>query len=124
MDYYTSEDSAKRGAQQPGLRFEDLIRLAADGDRRAIETLERMGRFLGAGLATIVTGLAPQVIVVIGEVTSAWDRVGPVVADVLERRAPRETPTRVIPTDHATQPRLRGAVTLVIQQHFGVPNVA
>jgi predicted NBD/HSP70 family sugar kinase len=106
------------------LRFDDVLRLAVEGDSRAVETLERMGRFLGAGLATIVMGLAPQIIVVIGEVTSAWDRVGPVVADVLARRALRETPTVVIPTDHATQPRLRGAVTLVIQQHFGVPNVA
>jgi len=43
---------------------------------------------------------------------------------VLGRRALRETPTRIIPTDHTTQPRLRGAVTLVVQQHFGVPNVA
>ncbi len=83
-----------------------------------------MGEYLGAGLATIVSGLAPQVIVVIGEVTSAWDRVGPIVADVLRRRALHETPTRVVPTDHKTQPRLRGAVTLVVQQHFGVPNVA
>jgi len=29
-----------------------------------------------------------------------------------------------VPTDPATQPRLRGAVTLVVQQHFGVANVA
>jgi predicted NBD/HSP70 family sugar kinase len=124
VDYYTSGSSVKRGQPQPGLRFEDVLTLAAAGDCRAVETLERMGRFLGAGLATIVTGLAPQVIVVIGEVTSAWDRVGPIVAEVLERRALHETPTRIIPTDHATQPRLRGAVTLVVQQHFGVPNVA
>jgi predicted NBD/HSP70 family sugar kinase len=119
LDYYTNGT-----AKTPGLRFEDIIRLAGTGDRRAVETLERMATFLGAGLATIVTGLAPQVIVVIGEVTSAWDRVGPIISEVLERRALRETPTRIIATDHATQPRLRGAVTLVVQQHFGVPNVA
>ncbi len=112
------------GHQTPGLRFEDILKLAEGGDRHAVETLERMAQFLGVGLATIVTGLAPQLIVVIGEVTSIWDRVGPIVADVLERRALRETPTRIVPTDHTTQPRLRGAVTLVIQQHFGVPNVA
>jgi predicted NBD/HSP70 family sugar kinase len=124
VDYYTNGAQQKRGSAEPGLRFEDLLRLAEDGDRRAVEALERMAQFLGAGLATIVTGLAPQIIVVIGEVTSIWDRVGPIVADVLERRALRETPTRIVPTDHTTQPRLRGAVTLVIQQHFGVPNVA
>jgi predicted NBD/HSP70 family sugar kinase len=124
VEYYTSGVQAKRGASQPVVRFEDLLRLAADGDGRAVETLERMAHFLGVGLATIVTGLAPQLIVVIGEVTSAWDRVGPIVAAVVERRALREAQTRIIPTDHTTQPRLRGAVTLVVQQHFGVPNVA
>lgn len=124
VDYYTSGAQATRGPSPPGLRFEDILELAKGGDRRAVETLERMAQFLGAGLATIVTGLAPQLIVVIGEVTSAWDRVGPIVKDVLGRRALGETPTRIVPTDHTTQPRLRGAVTLVIQQHFGVPNVA
>ena len=42
VDYYTSGGQAKRGQPQPGLRFEDILRLAAAGDRRAIETLERM----------------------------------------------------------------------------------
>jgi hypothetical protein len=32
--------------------------------------------------------------------------------------------TQIVPTDPATQPRLRGAVTLVVQRHFAVPNVA
>ena len=123
VDYYMAKSDAKRG-QEETIRFEDLLRLASTGDARASEALDRMAHFLGVGLATIVTGLAPQVVVVIGEVTSAWDRVGPIVADVIARRALRETPTQIIPTDHTTQPRLRGAVTLVVQQHFGVPNVA
>ena len=122
VDFYAGGGDAQRG--RPELRFEELLRRADSGDARAIEALDRMGQYLGAGLATIVSGLAPQVIVVIGEVTSAWDRIGPIVADVLRRRALNETPTRVVPTDHKTQPRLRGAVTLVVQQHFGVPNVA
>ena len=36
-----------------------------------------MGRFLGMGIAGLATGLAPEVIVIIGDVTAAWDRVGP-----------------------------------------------
>jgi len=123
VEHYTSGLQASRGEAEP-LRFDDLLRLAAEGDARAGETLERMAHFLGVGLATIVTGLAPQLIVVIGEVTSAWDRVGPIVAAVVERRALHQAQTRILPTDHTTQPRLRGAVTLVVQQHFGVPNVA
>jgi hypothetical protein len=34
------------------------------------------------------------------------------------------TATRIVPTDAATQPRLRGTVPLVLQKHFGAPSVA
>ena len=67
-------------------RFEDLLRFADHGDRRAIQALERMARFLGFGLAGLATGLAPEVIVMIGEMTAAWDRLGPVVLDEVRKR--------------------------------------
>jgi predicted NBD/HSP70 family sugar kinase len=122
VEYYAKK--TKRGATAPALRFDDVLRLAEDGDRAAVETIERMARFLGSGLATIATGLAPQVIVIVGEITRAWDRVGPLVDEVLKRQALPQTQPRIVPTDYETQPRLRGAVTLVVQKHFGVPNVA
>ena len=65
-------------------RFEDLLRFAEQGDQRAEQALERMARYLGFGLAGLATGLAPEVIVVIGEMTAAWDRLGPIVLDESE----------------------------------------
>jgi predicted NBD/HSP70 family sugar kinase len=91
---------------------------------RAREALDRMGRYLGIGVAALVTGLAPELIVVIGEVTRAWQRIGPIVDDVVKKRTLTESITRIVPTDPAMQPRWRGAVTLVVPQHFGAPNVA
>ena len=120
VQYYV--ERVKSGAPPP--RFEDLLRLANTGDPLAVETIDRMARFLGIELASLVAGLAPDVIVVIGEVTDAWDRVGPIVTDLVTRQALPHSETRIVPTDRATQPRLRGAVTLVVQQHFGAPNVA
>lgn len=106
------------------LAFADILRLADRGDPLAVETLERMARYLAMGLAGLVMGLAPQVLVVVGEVTGAWSRVGPLIADQVSRRVLPQIGTTIVPTDAATQPRLRGAVTLVVQQHFGAPNVA
>jgi predicted NBD/HSP70 family sugar kinase len=122
VDYFLGPE-AKRGAS-PISRFDDVLRQAEEGNSCAVETIERMARFLGIGLAALVNGLAPQVIVIVGEITSAWNRVGPIVSDVLGQRALPQTPTKIIASDHEAQPRLRGAVTLVVQQHFGVPNVA
>ncbi len=106
------------------LHFDDLLRLAENGDALAIDALHRMARALGDGLADVMTSLAPEIIVVIGEVTAIWDRVGPLVSDAIAARALPQPTTRILPTDPATQPRLRGAIALVVQQHFGAPVVA
>ena len=104
--------------------FAELLQLADTGDVPAGETIDAMARYLGIGLAPIITGLAPHVVVIIGEITAAWSRVGPIIEDVVKSRSMLHGRTRLVPTDPATQPRLRGALTLVVQQHFGVANVA
>ena len=102
----------------------DVLRLAEGGDAAGIEALDRTAHYLGVGLAPIITGLAPQVVVIVGEVTAAWSRIGPVVERIVRERTLPTMEPRIVPTDPATQPRLRGAVTLVVQQHFGAPSVA
>jgi predicted NBD/HSP70 family sugar kinase len=122
--YYLESGSPAESAGSSIPRFEDLLKLADDGDRRAADALSRMAHYLGVGVAALVTGLAPDVLVIVGEVTAAWNRIGPIVSDVVKKRTLPLSTTRIVPTDPATQPRLRGAVTLVVQQHFGAPNVA
>ena len=103
--------------------FDTLLTIARDGDRHALAALDSMAKYIGIGLAGLVSGLAPEVIVIVGDVTRAWDRVGPIVHDVVKQRALPSHGTRIVPADPAVQPRLRGAATLVVQQHFGAPAV-
>ena len=98
--------------------FSDLLSLADRGDVTAGDALDRMGRYLGIGLSMLVNGLAPSVITIVGEVTRAWDRIGPAVQSAVKERARAHTATRIVPTDSALQPRLRGTVALVLQKHF------
>ena len=116
--------AATGGGGAQGLRVEEVARLADAGDAAAIATIDRMARHLATGLANLATGLAPDVIAIVGEVTGFWHRVGPVVDRIMAERLLPQAATRVIATDPAAQPRLRGAVTLVVQQHFGAPMVA
>jgi hypothetical protein len=77
-----------------------------------------------AGLAMLVTGLAPEVLVVVGEITRAWNRVGPMVAEAVKARSFTQAGTRIVSTDPDAQPRLRGTIALVLQKHFGAPFIA
>jgi len=128
--YYAGQDlrarngRAKNGSDGSVPSFDDVLRLAEQNDPKAVESINTMAHYLGAGLALLVTGLAPDVIVLIGEVTRLWNRVGPIIEQVIRERSFTHAATRIVPTDPATQPRLRGTVPLVLQKHFGAPSVA
>ena len=117
--YYTG---SKSNGQPP--TFDDLLRLASQGDSKSIEALNQMGHYLGVGIAMLVTGLAPDEILVIGEITKLWTQVGPIIARTVADRCPRHARTRIVPTDPLSHPRLLGTIALVVQKHFGAPSVA
>jgi predicted NBD/HSP70 family sugar kinase len=117
--YYSG---AKTNGQQP--TFDDLLRLAGQGDSRSIEALNKMGHYLGVGVAMLVTGLAPDEILVIGEITKLWTQVGPIISQTVADRCSTHARTRIVPTDPRSHPRLLGTIALVVQKHFGAPSVA
>jgi predicted NBD/HSP70 family sugar kinase len=108
----------------PVVDFDELAGLAGLGNPRAGEAIDLMGHHLGVGLAMLVSGLAPDLIVVVGEVTRLWDRVGPIVEDVIRQRSFTHAATRVIASGPAPLPRLRGIIALVLQKRFGAPITA
>ena len=120
-------DPADREALRArGFGIEDLIARVRDGDARAADALTETGRYLGIGLAGIITALSPARVVIGGEIAAAWDVIGEQVsAGVRERaitRAAASTPIVVAPAGGA--PRLRGATALLVARRFAAPKVA
>jgi N-acetylglucosamine repressor len=109
-----------------GFGIEELIARVRAGDVRATDALLETGRYLGIGLAGIITALSPARVLVGGEITAAWDVVGERVREgVRERtitRAAAETPILLAPAGDA--PRLRGATALLVARRFAAPKVA
>lgn len=126
LRYYAGSSKPRSGHERGGatMSFDGLMSLAEQGDVRAVSALEQMGRYLGTGLAMLVTGLAPEVIVIVGEVTRAWERLGPIVADQVKKHSFTHASTKIITSGPAALPRLRGIIALVLQKRFGAPSVA
>ena len=102
-----------------GLSFLDLLSLADQGNARAAKALEKMAHYLGRGMRMIVAGLAPERIIIIGDLTRSWHRFGPVIeAEVQAQVLPGGCPPRVVPAHEDGMARLRGTVALVLQKHF------
>jgi len=105
--------------------IDDILHLSEQGDAKAVEVIERMGYYLGVGFSMLISGISPSMIVVIGEITRAWDRIEPIIKNVLNARL-QSSPvlTRIVPAQDNLQPRLRGSMALILQKHFGAPLTA
>jgi predicted NBD/HSP70 family sugar kinase len=102
------------------LTFPELLSRAGQNDSLAAEALDRMAHFLGRGMRMIVAGLAPERIVVVGDLTRSWQRFGPIIeAEVQAQVLPGGCVPRVIPAYEDGMARLRGTVALVLQKDFG-----
>lgn len=125
---YYSQAGSSRGRRSAAvdktISFEHLLRLAQQGDSKAVEALQQMAKYLGLGIAPLVSGLAPDMIVIVGEVTRAWEKVGPIIKDTVRQHSFTRAETQIVPSDPITQPRLRGTIALVLLKHFGAPAIA
>jgi len=113
---------AGRHVPEPHLAFTDLLARAERGDRRAGEAVDKMARYLGRGMRMLIAGLAPDRIIVSGDLTRSWTRVAPIIeAEVRLQALPGTRTPPVMAADEDGAARLRGAVALVLQRHFGNP---
>lgn len=112
---------SESGKEPEGLSFPDLLSRADQGDVRAAQAVEKMAHYLGRGMRMIVAGLAPERIIVVGDLTRSWHRFGPVIeAEVQQQVLPGGRPPRLVPAHEDGRARLRGTIALVLQKHFGV----
>ena len=123
-EVFASNRAAQRyyfesGSQSDDLSFVELLRRADQGDGRAEKALDTMAHYLGRGMRMIVASVAPERIMVVGDLTRSWSRFGPVIeAEVNDQVLPGGIPPQVIPAHEDGMARLRGTVALVLQKHF------
>jgi predicted NBD/HSP70 family sugar kinase len=114
LRYYHESSTTKDGPS-----FRDLLDLAAADNALALRALEQMAHAVGTGMRMVVAGLAPEEILVVGEFTRFWRRLGPIIEAEIASASFVGKPPRVRPSDDPSRARLRGAVALVLQKHFG-----
>jgi len=109
-------DSMKQGS----VEISDLVELAVNGEKHAAEALNETVHYLANGISNLIVGLSPQVVVVSGRVTRAWDMIEAQMARVADRSVMAGLPPTVLmPSSLGDAPTLIGAVGLVLARKFG-----
>ena len=101
---------------QSKITFDQLLRLCQAGDKKAIEALSMMAVQLGRGIRMISSALAPNEIVVVGDVTGVWHMLGPIVEAELKKNSLLSKLPHLRPAYDGNAARLRSAVALVLSE--------
>ena len=101
------------------MSFARLIDRALDGERAAREALLETARYLGRGISNLVVGFSPEIVVVGGAITRAWELVSDILDDAVKRSIRRDLPAaRLTPSTIGDEASLMGALSLVLADKF------
>ncbi|KAA3609329.1 MAG: ROK family protein [Calditrichaeota bacterium] len=98
----------------------EIIKLAHSGDAAAVESLQQTGYYLGLGISNIIKAIDPNMIILGGKITAAWEIIYPEIMRAVEKRAffGRKKQINLEKTSLEIPPRLLGAATLAIKEIF------
>jgi len=100
--------------------IQNVLSLARDGDKHALEAVRETGRYLGIGISNIIKGIDPEIIVLGGAITGVWDLIYPEIMKEIASRvffALRKN-VRVVSTSLQERSSLVGALTLATKEIF------
>lgn len=101
-----------------------LVDRALRGEGTARAALKETGRYLGIGIANLIQGLAPEVVIVGGPIVRAWELLAPDIRKAVDANICQGLPsTRVIASTLGEQPTLMGAVSLVLTSKFASASI-
>jgi predicted NBD/HSP70 family sugar kinase len=117
VERYARLSSDAEGAR--ALSFAQLIDRALEGEEAAREALRETARYLGKGISNLVVGFSPEIVVVGGAITRAWELVSDILAEAVKRSVRRDLPAaRITPSTIGDEASLMGALSLVLADKF------
>ena len=110
---------------ESGIAIEELINRSATGNPRAIEALRQTATYLGRGLIPIIYSVNPEVIVLGGAITRAWEIIYPEIRRALTAQVTRfySSHVTITPSTLGNKPSLTGAIALVLARAFAAPSL-
>src|SRR5205085_7536327 len=107
------------GEDSRGMSFAQLIDRALAGEEAARSALRETARYLGIGISNLIIGFSPQIVVVGGAITRAWDLVSDLFSETVRRSIRRDLPSaRITRSTIGDRASLMGALSLVLANKF------
>jgi len=114
------QSSGFASEQVSKVSIQDVVDASKNGNLSARKELTKTGQYLGRGIANIIRSFDPELIIVGGTVTQAWDLLYPEIMETVNKRGffGKQRNTTILPTSLSSNPPLLGAAALSIRKIF------
>lgn len=101
------------------INMEQLIKLAHEGEKEALQALRETAKYLGIGISNLIIGFSPQAVIISGTIAKAWDLIKDEIENLSERSVRQGLPHPVIRASTlGDSPTLMGSLSLVLARKF------
>jgi len=104
------------------ITIQEIIRRAHQGEPASNAALQTTAKYLGLGIANLVYGFNPEMVIVGDNLKDAWDLIGDTIVSTVRSRVPAYyiEGLRIIPSSCKEDPSLLGAIALVLAHNFTI----
>ncbi len=111
---YTGERNRLGNNKPP--RFVEIVERAEAGEIRARRTLERIGEYLGIGIANVIMGVGVSHVIVSGRLVYGWKFINEPLKKMIERSIVGKLPGWTIECGEPKGSALGGAIEVAIEE--------
>lgn len=107
------------------ITIEEIVSRCIKNDPEAMEALRQTAGHLGRGLIPVIYSINPEVIVIGGAISRAWDLLYPEIRRVMATQVTRfyASHVTITPSTLEAKPSLVGAISLVLARAFSLPSL-
>ncbi len=113
---YTGDRGAFDGSKMP--RFVEIVARAKGGETRARTTLEKIGDYLGIGIANVIMGIGVQQVIVSGRLVYGWKFIEKPLRDAVKRSIVGKTSNWTIECGEPKGSALGGALEVAVEEYI------
>lgn len=113
---YTGDRAVFHGSKMP--RFVEIVARAEAGEIRARRTLEKIGEYLGIGIANVIMGIGVQQVIVSGRLVYGWEYIGEPLRQAVGRSIVGKTSDWTVECGEPKGSALGGALEVAVEDYI------
>jgi predicted NBD/HSP70 family sugar kinase len=120
--YQQAHNGSQAHSGREEVTIHQIIQRAQEGEKSARKALQSTAKYLGLGIANLVYGFNPEMVIVGDNLKDAWEIIGDIVVETVRGRVPGYyiEGLRIVPSSGKDSSSLLGAIALVLAHNFTI----